>query len=61
MECKQKIIDEVNECQNGRFLEFLYRMILSFKKKVGHLVPLFLVPIGYIVENSSPVFRVKDF
>nr|DAT46950.1 MAG TPA: hypothetical protein [Caudoviricetes sp.] len=35
MECKQKIIDEVNECQNGRFLEFLYRMILSFKKKWG--------------------------
>ena len=34
---------------------------IIIQKKVGHLVPLFLVPIGYIVENSSPVFLVKDF
>ena len=33
---------------------------IIIQKKVGHLVPLFLVPIGYIVEYSSLVLRVKD-
>lgn len=32
---KRKIVEIVSECNNERFLKFLYDTILSFKKKWG--------------------------
>lgn len=56
---KEKITEMVVKCDNERFLKFLYNTILSFKKKVGHLVPLFFMPIGYIVKYSLSMFFAK--
>jgi len=34
-EYRQIIIETVNNCNNKRFLKFLYELIISFKKKWG--------------------------
>lgn len=33
--CKDKIIETVEKIENPEFLEFLYQMLQSFKKKWG--------------------------
>lgn len=56
---KEKIIELVEKIENPEFLEFLYQMLLSFKEKEGHLMPLFLVPIGCIIVYSLSMLIIQ--
>ncbi len=49
---KRKIIEMVEKIENQEFLRFLYQTLQSFKKKMGHLMPLFLIPIVCIIVYS---------
>ena len=51
---RNKIIEIVNGIEDKNFLDACF-----FPKEMGHLVPLFLVPIGYVVKYGLFVLSVK--
>ena len=56
---KQEVISLIDNCSNDNFLKFLFELVTSFKKKGGNLMPLFLIPIGYVVKYSLLVLFIK--
>lgn len=34
-QCREKIVEIINDTENQRYLEFIYKLLLSFKRKWG--------------------------